>query len=71
MTEASPAVARVRAELAEERRKTEECLADVQQFLSHDTSASRVELTRALRQRADFIESQVRGDRAFSRMLDH
>lgn len=44
-------------EFAEEKRKTAICLADVQKFLSHDTSPTRKQLAETLRARAELIES--------------
>lgn len=46
----------------EEKRKTAECLADVCQFLSHDTSSTRRQLVEVLLQRAEIIIAQVRTD---------
>lgn len=46
-------------EFKEEHRRTAECLADVQQFFSHDTSVTRRQLVEALRQRAAVIEAEI------------
>jgi NurA-like 5'-3' nuclease len=56
----------------EEKRKTAECLADVQQFFSHDTSPTRLQLALALRQRAEVIEAEASLDRWINRIdSDH
>mgnify|MGYP001614420976 FL=1 len=46
-----------------ERSETEKALADVMQFLSHDTSPTRLQLALALRQRAEVIEAEAGLDR--------
>lgn len=55
-----PAVIRSDMDFAEEQLRTAECLADVQQFLSHDTSPTRMQLAQTLRLRADVIEAEIK-----------
>lgn len=52
----------------QEQTKTKEWLADVMQFLSHDTSPTRRQLAAALRQRAELIESEAQLDSFFAQL---
>ena len=45
-----------------EKRETKECLTDLCQLLSHNTSSTRRQLVWLLRQRADFIENEIELD---------
>jgi len=47
----------------EEGERTKESLADVVQLLSHDTSPTRLQLARTLRERASIIETEFENDR--------
>jgi hypothetical protein len=53
----------------EEKRKTAECLADVRQFLSHDTSPTRRQLARVLHERAFMIETEVSLERKVNMII--
>jgi hypothetical protein len=45
-----------------EKQLTKEALADVQQYLSHDTSTTRKQLAIVLKERAEVIESELMVD---------
>jgi hypothetical protein len=45
-----------------EKKQTQEALADVRQYLSHDTSTNRKRLAEILRERAAVIESEISVD---------
>jgi hypothetical protein len=57
-------------EFEEEKQRTADCLADACQFLSHDTSSTRLQLARALRLRAELIEAEVRTDRTLRSLVN-
>jgi hypothetical protein len=69
MSAESNAVVRFETQLREEQRKTTECLADIQQFLSRDTSKTRGELARVLREQAALIQAGVETDIFFEGCL--
>ncbi len=54
-----------RGSFEEEQGKTEEVRKDLIQFLSHDTSSTRAQFVKMLRERADMIELSRRQDRFF------
>lgn len=58
-----------RGKFQAEQSRTAEWLADVIQFLRHDTSSTRLQLVEVLRGRADLIESEAKTDHAMNRIL--
>jgi hypothetical protein len=46
----------------QEEERTKECLADLIKFLSHDTSLTRRQLAKTLRERAELIDSEARAN---------
>jgi len=53
----------------QEQARTKEWLADVMQFLSHDTSLTRRQLAANLRQRADLIDGEAQLDSFLAQSL--
>ena len=56
---AAPPATTLTTQLEEERKRTEECRADVIQLLSHDTSATRRQLIQVLQGRIEIISAEV------------
>lgn len=53
----------IHRDFEKEREKTKECLADVQQLLSHDTSSTRKQLIEVLQGRIALIRAEISLDR--------
>ena len=50
------------AAFEDEKKKTEECRADLVKLLSHDTSSTRQQLIRVLVERIELIEIEIKAD---------